>query len=293
MAAAGLIHFGGHGDPGGITEGLTARALSQLQLSPSVIFSGACYTGVTGRWFEPRNLLTEVQVAPEESFCLAVLQNQVLGYLAALHPDHGMPVYQEIEFLASAGASLGEIIKHTQDGVIMGAGGHLPVLPLLSDGSKPPKWSYSEIMLCGTASRVLFGDPALIIAPPFLKPPFEITVTSDGVDKLRVTAVLVNQELTATFTDTYHSDLAADSNQFNARALLQLPLPAEWTAVRDITELLVKTKTNKLKARMVGQAVEQDFGATWLHLQVDLPSTGFMQSPFRTNGAEIGFSVER
>ena len=70
-------------------------------------------------------LATEEEVKPEVSFCLSMLNNNVLGYFSALHPDHGVPVYQEMEFLATDGASLGDIIKHTYDGVILANGGVL------------------------------------------------------------------------------------------------------------------------------------------------------------------------
>jgi hypothetical protein len=102
---AGIIHFGGHGHPDRIDDGLTAAQVAGLNLAPCVVFNGACYTGVTGRWFDTIGPeVVEKGVAPRASFCLKMLGKDVLAYLAAVHPDHGMPVYQEMEHLATAAA---------------------------------------------------------------------------------------------------------------------------------------------------------------------------------------------
>jgi len=52
MDSAGLLHFGGHGHPDRIDDGLRGTQARQLALAPCVAFNGACYTGVTGRWFK-------------------------------------------------------------------------------------------------------------------------------------------------------------------------------------------------------------------------------------------------
>jgi hypothetical protein len=67
MAEAGLVHFGGHGNPDRIDDGLTAGQVPRLQLAPCVVFNGACYTGVTGRWFDQTaGRLAEKRVAPDD-----------------------------------------------------------------------------------------------------------------------------------------------------------------------------------------------------------------------------------
>jgi len=55
-------------------------------------------------------------------------------------------------------------------------------------------------MLKGTASRVLFGDPSLIVADAFTGPPFRVTMVERGRDALGVTATLANPALKSTFT---------------------------------------------------------------------------------------------
>src|SRR4029453_15199010 len=76
LAGAGLVHFGGHGHPQCIDDGVKAAQVSQLKLSPCVVFNGACYTGVTHRWFDQMTgTVSEKTVEPGDSFCLNLLQN--------------------------------------------------------------------------------------------------------------------------------------------------------------------------------------------------------------------------
>jgi len=293
LDGAGIVHFGGHGYPDRVVDGASSAQVGQLKLAPCVAFNGACYTGVTGRWFEMRDKLVEQEVGPEASFCLAALANNVLGYLAALHPDHGVPVYQEMEFLATDGASLGDIIKHTHDGVILANGGKLPQLEPFTNGMASPSWTPVDYMLKGTASRVLFGDPALVLTPAFTAPAFYVTCRSDGADTLYVTAVLQNAKLKSTFTDTYYSDLSSVPNLFNDRALITCTLPDAWNSVRRVEVLRVAAKGRTMKSRLQGFGIEEDSGLRLLHVQVDLPTTGYMESEFRSAGAQIELRLSR
>jgi len=295
MDSAGLLHFGGHGHPDRIDDGLNGTQARQLVLAPCVAFNGACYTGVTGRWFEQwtdDGRVVERTVAPVDCFCLNLLANQVLGYLAALHPDHGIPVYQEMEYLAYSGASLGDVMKHTQDGVVLASGGELPAFEMFSNGSPSPQWTPSDVMLKGTAARVLFGDPAMVVGEVFVKPPFEVSLEQDE-SALRVTAILSNAGLKSTFTDTYHADMAWNPNGFNDRALITVELPEGWQQVGDVKILSVEAGGKPLRFRLVGRGIEHDGGASRLQLQVDVPTEGYMQSKLRTIGAKVELKVRR
>jgi hypothetical protein len=287
MSNAGLLHFGGHGYPDRIEDGLLGRQVRDLELSPCVVFSGACYTGVTGRWYDVSSGTVEKrEVTAEESFGLGILRSNVIGYLAALHADHGIPVYQEMEYMATAGASLGDIIKHTHDGVVLGAGGKLPDLPELEEGMDLSGWTPADFMLRGTAARVLFGDPALILTDAFTDLPFDIALQPGDEQTLKLKARLRNPALRSTFTDTYYSDLSA-TGQFNDRALIVCELPKEWETVGSVEVMRVQAGGEALRHGLVGFAVEEDDGTRWLHVQVDLPSTGYMQSAFRRAGADV------
>jgi hypothetical protein len=291
MAKAGLVHFGGHGYPDRIEDGLLGRHVRDLRLAPCVVFNGACYTGVTERWYDVSSGAVEQRdVEPEDSFCLAILRNSVIAYLAALHADHGIPVYQEMEYMATTGASLGDVVKHTHDGVVMGAGGDLPDLPELDEGTKLADWTPADFMLRGTAARVLFGDPALIVTDAFTDPPFDITAEQRDDEALTVTASLRNAALKSTFTDTYYSDMSA-TDQFNDRALIAFELPEGWETVGSVEVVRVEADGKQLSNRLIGFAVEEDRSRRRLHVQVDLPSTGHMQSEFRRAGAEVELVV--
>lgn len=288
LSGAGLVHFGGHGYPDGIVDCLRGPWVRKLELSACVVFNGACYTGVAGRWFETSGMVREHTVAPNLSFGLGMLSNDTVAYLAALHADHGMPVYQEMEFMAVSGASLGEVLKYTHDGVILGAGGRLPEWKPLKEGDPDTARTPADIMLRGTAARVLFGDPALEVGPAFAEPAFEVSAEPDGEGSLIVTAVLNNDELRAGFTDTYHSDLAAVENGFNDRALVGLDLPDGFGPVDSVEVVEAEgAGGKKLSHRLVGWGVEIDGGRRRILAQVDLPSSGYMQSEFRARGSFV------
>ena len=237
--------------------------------------------------------MSEQTVATEDCFCLNLLENGVIAYLAALHPDHGIPVYQEMEYLAYTGASLGEVMRHTHNGVILGNGGQLPTLEPFADDMPSPQWTPSDIMLKGTAARVLFGDPALIVSDAFTKPPFKISSAVAGSDQLEITAILANTELKSEYTDTYHADLASNKQLFNDRALVRVDLPAGWEEVESVNVTSVRAGGQELQHRLVGHVVEADDEIRRLHVQVDMPTTGYMQSPFRQAGATVVLNVRR
>ena len=292
LKEAGVLHFGGHGHPDRIDDGLTSDQVPGLKLAPCVVFNGACYTGVTARWYDTIGPeVVEQGVAPRASFCLKMLGQDVLAYLAAVHPDHGMPVYQEMEHLAYRGGPLGDAIKGTYDGVVIGAGGKMPEFERLEGGMESPRWTPAEMMLKGTAARVLFGDPALVLGDAFAPLPFRTAVEEKG-DELHVTATVANPGLRCTFTDTYHNDLNKQA-PFNDRALLVIDLPADWPAVGKVDVVGVKVGRQALPHRLVGYAVESDQGTRTLHVQVDVPATGFQTSAFRIVGATVELIARR
>ena len=93
-------------------------------------------------------------------------------------------------------------------------GATVPIL--LEDGTPPPRSTASEMMLKGTASRVLFGDPALIVGRAWTKPPFEIECSQEET-RLRITARVADPGLVNSFTDTYHADLSSDRSRRTGR----------------------------------------------------------------------------
>lgn len=156
---------------------------------------------------------------------------------------------------------------------------------------KSPRWTPAEIMLKGTAARLLFGDPALVLGDAFAPAPFKTAVEEKG-DALRVTATVANPGLKSTFTDTYHNDLNTQA-PFNDRALLVIDLPSDGPAVGRVEVAGVRVGGKALPHRLVGYAVEKDQGARRLHVQVDVPATGFQTSAFRIVGATVEIVARR
>ncbi|MFZ5569498.1 MAG: hypothetical protein ACOZF0_03780 [Thermodesulfobacteriota bacterium] len=287
MQNAGLVHYGGHGYPDRIVDSLNGVFVRRIRFAPHIFFSGACYTGVTHTWFETDGgRIREKQVSPATSFALGVLGGEAVAYLAAVHPDHGIPVYQEMEYLAYSGASLGESMKYTHDGVVLAAGGKLPELNPLADGQPAPEMTAAEVMLNGTASRILFGDPALRAMAAFALPPFTISATPRAGGEIIIEAVLRNPDLKSTFTEAYYSDLSR-TGQFNDRALVSCPLPKNNQVVRQIEIKSVTAGGKTIPSRLVGFGLETDQDGIYLHILLDLPSTGYQEGPIRVSDAKL------
>lgn len=295
LDGAGIVHFGGHGHPDRIDDGLLGSQAARLKLAPCVVFNGACYTGVTDRWYEQwtaAGTVAEHRVAADECFCLNLLENQAIAYLAALHPDHGVPVYQEMEYMACTGASLGDVMKYTHDGVVLGAGGKLPEFEPFTDGAASPNWTPADVMLRGTAARVLFGDPAMIVGEAFLSPPIAAAIEASG-DTLTIVATVANADVKCNLTDTYNADLAWDPNGFNDRALVTVDLPADWQSIDGLEVVSADAGGKPLRNRLVAWAIERDGDRTLLHAQIDVPSDAYMQSALRTKGSTITLRAMR
>lgn len=295
LDGCGIVHIGGHGYPDRIVDGMNARQVKHLTLSPCIVFNGACYTGVTGRWFEPwtqKGTIAEHAVLPDNSFSLAMLSNNALAYFAAVHPDHGVPVYQEMEHLACSGCTLGDVIKHTYDSVVIGRGGKRCQFASLTAGARSPVLSPAEAMLGGTATRVLFGDPSMSVTNAILSPPLDVK-TEQRADGLRIVATVSDPEIKCSLADTFYSDLSRTPNMYNDRALLVVPLPATWRGGCAVEVVGVAAGTKPLKNRLVGYAIETDGKEKQLHVQVDIESDSFMKSPFRVPGAKVELKVRQ
>jgi len=290
LTGYGILHLGGHGYPDRIDQGLTAAQLARARLSPSLAFNGACSTGVTSRAFEMANgRWVERTYAPEQSFCLTMLKQPVVGYLAATHPDHGVPVYQEMEHWLTTGCTLGEVIKHTYDAVVVANGGRRPDFPVLKGGEPMPAWSPQEVMLYGTASRLLFGDPRLRLCGPVNDPALRVHEPVGTGDVLSTIAKVANQNVGFSMMDTFESDMATQTNGFNDRVYMEVLLPP-GVQVADVTADAI-ADGKPVTCRVVGYAVEEWGRERRLHAQVDLPSTGYQRGPIRTKAATVTLTI--
>ncbi|MBL8896562.1 MAG: hypothetical protein JNM84_02990 [Planctomycetes bacterium] len=166
LAAAkdvGVLQAWGHGMPPGVDRGLQGREIraARLDLFPALYFSGPCYCGVPGRWFDPsKGAIREAQVAPEESFLLALLGARVSAVFAGLDPDRGETNHQELEHLLSSGEPLGYATKGTYDDVVLAYRRPELSLPRYAAEKPDPHRNLAETMIAGGACRALFGDPS-------------------------------------------------------------------------------------------------------------------------------------
>ncbi|HJN15816.1 MAG TPA: hypothetical protein QGH10_10010, partial [Armatimonadota bacterium] len=290
LSGYGIYHFGGHGYPDRIDQGLTADQLSRTELGPSIAFNGACSTGVTERYFEMTGGgWAEKTYEPDSSFCLQMLRQPVLAYFAATHPDHGVPVYQEMERLFTTGCSMGEVIKHTYDAVVVGNGGEPLELVDLSDGAPIAAWGPTEIMLYGTASRVLYGDPTLRVMDALAEPGLAVESTEGEGGAITATVTVTNPDIAFSLQDTFHSDMSAQQNGFNDRIYVQIPLTTTETI--GSASAVASANGKPIRSRVVGFAIEEWAGKRTLHVQVDLESSGYQQGPIRRECATVELTL--
>jgi hypothetical protein len=63
--------------------------------------------------------------------------------------------------------------------------------------------------------------------------------------------------------------------------------------VRRVEVLQVAAKGKGIKSRLLGFGVDNDAGLRLFHVQVDVPTTGYMQSEFRTKDARLELKLLR
>ena len=158
----GVLSAWGHGMPDGVDHGMTGEHLVQaedLDLSRALYFSGPCYCGVPGAWFDTQGGSTKrVEIAPEDSFLLGLLRARAGAVFAGLDPDRGETNHHEREHVL-AGQSLGQASKATYDDVVMARRTMEMALPRYEPGKPRPHQNVTETMIAGGACRALFGLP--------------------------------------------------------------------------------------------------------------------------------------
>ena len=242
---------------------------------------------MTSRYFKRGASGVEIeQFEDDDLFCLNLIDTGVAAYFAAVHPDHGIPVYQEMEFMLTTGADCGDTMKHSYDSVVMGNGGKALRCPRLEVGKPDPIDTPKAVMLYGTAARILFGDPA---ARPVVKPipgPYKIKVQKKGKG-FRAQVRLVNPAVKYSLQDTFHFHLSADKSQFNDRVYVRVPLPKKLADVSELSVSRAFAGSTNLEHELLCYAVEEWHGQRFLHVQIDFPTTGYQMSKMRTSDTTV------
>lgn len=162
-----LIVFAGHGYPREVVGGPTFEHLEGRKFDRAVVLNIACYTGVTGRWFETdwsKAQTVQKQVPTEESFCLSLLKTGVAGYVSYACPRPAGPtMLAESITVAISGESLGELRRRRGNNVVLAhlqLGGKKLALNEMRDGDTVKRQSIQDILTEMSSGGVLFGDPA-------------------------------------------------------------------------------------------------------------------------------------
>src|SRR5690606_14973491 len=108
------------------------------------------------------------EVAPEESFCLALLDTGVVGYTAYVCPRPAGPELEtDLARLIADGASLGDARRRDYDRTVLGFLGYgmeRLELAAVADGATLERTGdvVRDLMLEGATGGLLFGDPAVV-----------------------------------------------------------------------------------------------------------------------------------
>ena len=290
-----LVMLAGHGYPGEIVGGPTWRDFSGLNLEGAVVMNIACYTGVTGRWFEEdqaEGVRRERNVPAGESVCLAVLRTGPAAYVAYACPRPAGPeLFMDVTALATEGLSVGEVRRRDYNRVALAhlAQGFIGLrTPVDSDGDplRPPQDIVKDLLLDMATGGMLFGDPAF---RPFDAQADEtpIEVKSERVgERMTVTVTVGSEHL---FFQCSDSLATWGEEQLPAmRILARVPLGQDQVAEVKVRELKIGGEI--MKRRLVW-AVEEDGGERFLHVKVWFPQPAPAKFAFLQSGARAVFEV--
>jgi hypothetical protein len=273
LSGHGVLHAGGHGMPWGIDEGLQGADLraAGYDLSPALYFSGPCYCGVTGGWFDTRQGAVQRSVVePERSFALAAIAQGVSALFAGFDPDRGETCEQELEHLLVHGDALGHAIKETYDGVVVARRDAALELVRYQVGERPPHRGIVDTMTCGGASRALFGDPSWRPIKACAEPLFEA--------KAKDTAKALELSWQEKRVDTSHwssIDVYRCDGGWTHRIAWKQPIPvATAQALRGVEVVQLTARGEPLEYLYPTAMVERWGGMAFLHLYLVFPPAG-------------------
>ncbi len=273
LAGYGVLRAGGHGMPDGVVDGLKGADLRsrRLDLSPAIYFSGPCYCGVTGPYFEMQSgAVHRKLVRPEESFALAAIASGVTALFAGLDPDRGETTSQEMEHLWIEGGALGHAVKGTYDGCVLALRRPTFELYRYADGKGRPYRDLAEQMIGAAAGRALFGDPTLVPFAAAAKPPFPVKQKGrrDGFE-------LVWSADEAPTSYWMANDVFRCDGGWTHRIQFAHELPPDQIrAIRSFEVAELKAKRGPLEGRFATAMVERWGGRAYVHVYVVFPVDG-------------------
>jgi len=289
LAGHGLVRAGGHGMPDGIDDGFSGRDLREkgVDLAPSLYFSGPCYCGVTGPWYDlSTGVAIRKVVAPEESFALAALASGVTALFAGLDPDRGETTSQEMEHLWVEGCALGHASKSTYDGAALALRTPKMSLYRYVEGERRPYRDLAQQMIGGGAGRALFGDPTFVPWKSCAPPPVKIKKK----DKRGALELMwaVNQAPT---TYWMMNDVYRCGGGWTHRIQFKQEIPVATAAALTSFDLSsVEAKDGPLEALFPTAMIERWGDRAYLHVYVVFPPAGQQNTFFVKRDIEAKFT---
>jgi len=288
LGGYGMVRAGGHGMPDGIVDGLKGKDLRALQIdfSPAVYFSGPCYCGVTGPWYELEGgAMRRREIDPPESFGLAAIASGVTALFAGLDPDRGETTSQEMEHLLIHGDALGHAAKETYDGAAVALRRPRLEFYRYEDGKQRPQRNLSVRMIGSGAARALFGDPSFVPWKAAAAPPFPVRLR-DRKDALHVSWQA--REAPTKYwmsVDVFHGE-GGWTHRIQFREEIPLQTAA---ALRSFAVLRVEAHDGPLEVRFPTAMIERWGGKAYLHVYLVFPPAGEKNAFFVNRDYDASF----
>jgi hypothetical protein len=270
-----IVIFAGHGYPSEVVGGPNWKDLDGTHLTGSVVLNIACYTGVTGTWYEDdwsTGRIRKRTVPTSESFCLNVIKSGVAAYVAyACARPAGPELFSDVGALAGEGMSVGEVRCRDNNRIILAylaQGFDKLNAPHVEEGQvlKPRKNIVKDLLLDMSTGGVVFGDPAFQPFPAKTgEAPLEVMSQRKG-DELTVTMQVASQHLF--FECGEQLDTWGDAQAPAMRLMTRVPLGQAYVSDVQLKELKVGAKA---QPNRIAWGVEEDRGERFLHVKVVFP----------------------
>jgi len=267
LDASPIVLLASHGYPNGLVGGPKASDLRGRDFNGSVAPNVACYTGVTGTWFDDdwqTGKVSRKTVSPDDSFCLQMIDNGVGAYVAYVCPRPAGPsMLGDALLVASSGKSIGEYWRQNSNSTVLAhlhRGFDKLEINEIQDGAKLKSGrTPEEVVLPMSTGGIVIGDPAF--CPFAVKPdsdPRTSTVRQEG------SKLIVDVEVT---TPTLHFYAGEPINYWNGRGpAWRLETTVDIGDDHMQAVKLTKLNAGDIEGKLVA-AVEVNRGKRLLHIK--------------------------
>ncbi len=263
-----ILLLASHGYPNGLVGGPKAADMKEVDLTGSVVFNIACYTGVTSSWYEddyPTMTIKERKVDSEESFCLQVIDSGAAAYVAYLSPRPAGPIMMgDAMLVASSGLSIGDLRRSDANSIVLAhlmSGDDQVTAETLVDGTAlAAAQTPAQIVKRMATGGVLFGDPAFKPFPEKPNTDPRILSITEQPDRLVVEAGVK--------TPTYHFYAAEQINYWDDRESAMRVETIVPLGDRSVAEIRVTQQPAGVEEYRWVAALEHDRGQRFLHVKM-------------------------